>query len=161
MNIVMNKQKGAVLILALVMLTVLTLIGVSSMSRSSLELKVASNAQQHTVAFQAAQSRLAFATLNDALNPINFLIPVDFAAAPNTWPVQVCDPPDCPDDVGGKWTATATVVPLDCDKGIGDSLEEGKGVKRRYFAITAIGSMASTNSQSTQVSAIRFPVKNC
>ena len=44
-------QKGAVLILALVMLTVLTIIGASSMSRSSLELKIASNAQQHNVAF--------------------------------------------------------------------------------------------------------------
>ena len=122
-------QKGAVLILSLVMLTVLTIIGASSMSRSSLELKVASNAQQHNVAFQAAQSRLAFASSNDPANPVNFLMPIDFSAAPSTWIAQTCNPPACPNDTRAipEWAATATIVPLDCDKGIGDSLEEGKG----------------------------------
>ena len=153
-------QKGAVLILALVMLTVLTIIGASSMSRSSLELKVASNAQQHNVAFQGAQSRLAFATSNDPTNPINFLIPIDFSADPSTWTEQTCDPADgCPSST--NWAATATVAALDCDKGIGDSLEEGKGVSRRYFAITAIGETTPFTSRSTQVRAIRYPVKNC
>jgi hypothetical protein len=155
-----SAQKGAVLILALVMLTVLTIIGASSMSRSSLELKVASNAQQHNVAFQAAQSRLAFATSNDPLNPINFLIPINFSDDPSTWPVQTCDTSDgCPGSA--DWAATATVVALDCDKGIGDSLEEGKGVKRRYFAATAVGETTPFTSRSTQVRAIRYPVKNC
>lgn len=153
-------QKGAVLILALVMLTVLTIIGASSMSRSSLELKVASNAQQHNVAFQAAQSRLAFATSNDPTNPVNFLLPIDFDAAPATWTTQTCNPANgCLN--GTNWAATANITALDCDKGIGDSLEAGKGVSRRYFAIEAIGVTTPFTSRSTQVRAVRYPVKNC
>jgi len=154
-------QKGAVLILALVMLTVLTIIGASSMSRSSLELKLASNAQQHNVAFQAAQSRLAFATSNSTLNPIKFLMPINFDANPSTWATQTCNPPACPGDTNGKWAATATIVPLDCGKGVGSSLEEGKGVSLRYFEITAVGVTTPFTSRSTQVRAIRYPAKNC
>jgi len=155
-------QKGAVLILALVMLTVLTIIGASSMSRSSLELKVASNAQQHNVAFQAAQSRLAFASSNDPSNPINFLAPIDFETNPPTWTPQTCNSPLCPGDVlSGKWAATATVVPLDCSKGIGNSLEEGRGIAHRYFAIQVIGETLPFTSRSTQVRAVRYSVKNC
>jgi len=158
-----STQKGAVLILALVMLTVLTIIGASSMSRSSLELKLASNAQQHNVAFQAAQSRLAFATSNDPLNRVNFLIPINFEANPSTWTIQTCDPVNdgCPDDTNGKWAATATITPLDCGKGLGNSLEEGRGISQRYFAIEAIGETTPFTSRSTQVRAVRYSVKNC
>ena len=156
-----GQQKGAVLILALVMLTVLTLIGLSSMSSSSLELKVANNAQQHHVAFQAAQSRLAFAAnTTDPVNPINYLIAVNFDDPPS-WPVQTCNPADgCPDS--GTWVATATVLPVDCNPlSIGFSMEEGKGLARRYFEITAIGQTTTLSSRSTQVTAVRMFAKNC
>jgi hypothetical protein len=156
-----GRQKGAVLVLSLVMLTVLTIIGLSSMSRSSLELKVANNSQQHNVAFQAAQSRLAFAgNTNDPVNPINYLIAVNFDDPPS-WPIQNCNPADgCPN--GGDWVAAATVAPLDCDpQAIGFSMEEGKGLARRYFEITATGETTSLTARSTQVSAVRFFAKNC
>ncbi|MCK5263286.1 MAG: pilus assembly protein PilX, partial [Gammaproteobacteria bacterium] len=45
-----GRQAGVVLVMALVMLMVLTLIGVSSMSSSTLEMKVATNMQQHNTA---------------------------------------------------------------------------------------------------------------
>ena len=155
-----GKQKGAVLVLALVMLTVLTLIGVSSMSSSSLELKVASNAQQHNIAFQGAQSRIAFASVDDPVNPIDFLIAIDVTADPSTWPVQTCNPGDgCPD--GGDWVASADVRYLDCSKGYGSSLEAGKGYSYRIFEVTATGETASLSSRSTQVGAVRYPVKRC
>ena len=69
-----EKQKGAVLVMALVMLTVLTLIGVSSMSSSTLELKVASNTQQHDIAFQAAQTVIEIAASEDPLNTNNYQV---------------------------------------------------------------------------------------
>lgn len=156
-------QKGAVLILALVMMTVLTLIGVSSMSSSSLELKVASNAQQHNTAFQAAQSRIAFSSAIDPVNPINFLIAIDLNNPP--YPVQVCDPPACPD--GANWAATAQVTYLDCATGLGSSLEAGKGFSYRFFEVTAAGVTApggvvpASPARSTQVGAVRYPVKGC
>ena len=65
-----KRQVGMVLVMALVMLTVLTLIGVTSMSTATLEMKVAGNMQQRNTAFQAAQSRLAFAGSQDPLREL-------------------------------------------------------------------------------------------
>lgn len=158
-----GAQQGAVLILALVMLTVLTLIGVSSMSSSSLELKVASNAQQHNVAFQGAQSRIAFAGADDPINPINFLIPIDIENPPS-WPVQFCNPAEnCPNGGSGNtaWVATAQVDYLGCSKGFGSSLEAGKGFSYRIFQIAAIGQTNALTARSAQVGAVRNPVKSC
>lgn len=152
-----QKQAGVVLVMALVMLTVLTLIGVSAMSRSTLEMKVASNMQQHNVAFQAAQSRLAFAGSDDASNPINYLIAIPDLDNP---PVQTCDLADgCVD--GADWVAAATVNFTDCGKGIGSSLESGKGFSYRTFEIEATGETLTGSSRSIQTSAIRYPVKGC
>jgi len=55
-----SKQQGFVLILALVMLTVLTLIGVSSMNSANMELRATANAQQHQVAFNAVQALIEY-----------------------------------------------------------------------------------------------------
>ena len=77
-----KKQQGAVLVMALVMLTVLTLIGVSSMSSSTLELKVAGNTQQHDVAFQAAQSVIDIAASKDPLNTNNYQVFITDSANP-------------------------------------------------------------------------------
>lgn len=154
-----KKQAGVVLIMALVLLTVLTLIGVSSMSSSTLEMKVASNMQQHNTAFQAAQARLAFASSDDASNPINYLIPIN-VAEPNTWPVQTCNPADgCVN--GSGWTATANVRYLSCAKGAGSSLESGKGFSYRTFEIEATGHTTTGSSRSVQVGATLYPVKGC
>jgi hypothetical protein len=153
------RQSGAVLVLSLVMLTVLTLIGVASMSSATLELKVASNSQQRNVAFQAAQSRIAFVSADDDSNPINFLIAIDLADPPS-WPVQPCNVADgCPD--GSGWAATADVSYLDCGKGLGSSLESGKGFSFRVFEVVAEGQTSTGSARSVQASAIRYPVKAC
>lgn len=158
MNMTNQKQRGAVLILALVMLMALTLIGVQSMSSSAVELQAASNAQQHNIAFQAAQSRLAFVASTDSINPIDYLIALDVTDPPS-WPVQACNPPACPD--GSKWVAAAAVTYLDCAKGTGSSLESGKGFSYRFFQATATGETTALTARSTQVGALRYPVKAC
>lgn len=163
-----TKQTGVVLVMSLVMLAVLTLIGVSSMSSSTLEMKVAGNMQQHAVAFQAAQSRLAFAASEDpgdpsdgiSANPINYLVAIDVQADPSTWPVQTCNASDgCVN--GDGWVATAEVSYLNCGKGLGSSLESGKGFSYRIFEIVATGETSTGSSRSVQASALRFPVKGC
>lgn len=53
-----NKQSGVVLIISLIILTVLTAIGVTSMQNSSLELKMISSAHDRNVAFEAAETAL-------------------------------------------------------------------------------------------------------
>ena len=52
------KQRGVSLIVALVMLVVLTLIGVSSMNTAIVELKMASSAQQQSIALNRADEML-------------------------------------------------------------------------------------------------------
>ena len=52
------RQRGAALITALVMLTIMTLLAISSMSTNTLEEKMASNAQQVERAFHTAETGL-------------------------------------------------------------------------------------------------------
>lgn len=57
-SMIMNtkKQSGAVLVMALLMLFVLTLIGVSSMNTTSMEEKMSGNTRNRQLAFQAAET---------------------------------------------------------------------------------------------------------
>ena len=57
----LQKQKGSVLILSLLILVVLTMIGVSSMSSSSLQERMAGNFRDREIAFQSAEATLAAA----------------------------------------------------------------------------------------------------
>lgn len=50
------KQKGAVLLTALIFLVILTLISVNAMRTSTLELRIAGNEQEHRRALQSTQS---------------------------------------------------------------------------------------------------------
>lgn len=53
-----QKQEGAVLLVCLVMLLVLTMIGVSSMSNSTLQERMAGGTRDYNQAFQAAEASL-------------------------------------------------------------------------------------------------------
>jgi type IV pilus assembly protein PilX len=53
-----DRQKGFVLIMALVFLALLTIIGVTAMSTTSLEEKMAGNMKDRNLAFQAAETAL-------------------------------------------------------------------------------------------------------
>ena len=54
-----RRQSGAVLIVAMVILVILTLLGVTAMNTSSLEEKMASNTQEQMRTFQAAESGIS------------------------------------------------------------------------------------------------------
>ncbi len=68
-----DQQKGAVLIISLLMLLVTTMIGITAMGTTTLEEKMANNHKQRQIAFQAASAALrdAEAWLN---NPANIMI---------------------------------------------------------------------------------------
>ncbi len=53
-----TKQKGAILVVSLILLVVMTLIGLSSMRATILEEKMAGNFRDSNVAFQAAEAAL-------------------------------------------------------------------------------------------------------
>ena len=67
-----KRQQGFVLVLVLVMLAVLTLIGVSSMNSSSIELKSVANAKQHSIAFNVVQSAIEYAVSSEPAVTIDF-----------------------------------------------------------------------------------------
>lgn len=67
----LNKQKGVVLIVSLVMLLLLTLIGITGAQVTSLEEKMAGNSRDQNIAFQAAESTLLVAEEFIMANPIN------------------------------------------------------------------------------------------
>ncbi|KZY44995.1 MULTISPECIES: PilX N-terminal domain-containing pilus assembly protein [unclassified Oleiphilus] len=53
------RQKGAVLVVSLIILLLMTLIGVASMSSSIMQEKMASNAQNNNATFQAAENAVS------------------------------------------------------------------------------------------------------
>lgn len=57
----MQKQSGAVLMFALVLLTILTLLGTSGLQVSSMEERMAGNYQDRSVAFESGESALRVA----------------------------------------------------------------------------------------------------
>jgi type IV pilus assembly protein PilX len=151
----LNKQQGAVLVMALVMLTVLTLIGVSSMSSSTLELKVAGNTQQHDIAFQAAQSVIDVAASDDPANTNNYQVFKVDPAAPGFEQVINYSSSD------GEATAQARTFWIGCKKNIGSSLEEGKAPASNFFNVTATGQTITGSASSVQVQGLRFPSAAC
>lgn len=57
-NNLQHKQKGAVLIVSLLLLLVTTMLGITSMSTTVMEEKMAGNSRQKQLAFQAAEAGL-------------------------------------------------------------------------------------------------------
>jgi len=60
-----RRQRGAVLVVAMILLVVLTLLGVSAMTTTRLEERMASNDQEINRAFQSAESGLSAAFNSD------------------------------------------------------------------------------------------------
>jgi len=144
-----SHQGGFVLVLALVLLAVLTLIGVSSMKSANMELKATANARQHQFAFNAAQSMLEYAISTTGIKTAN----LDFqSSAAIAQPVSVSV-----DTVVVAGSATYT----GCSVGVGSSLQAGKGFSYNFFNIDAIGLNKTSTSSSIQAQGIRFPAAAC
>ncbi len=89
MNTITSKpktQSGAVLIVSLIILLILTVIGVSAMSTSSLEEKMAGNLRDQSVSFQAAES-----TLSDSEQALNGWIAIPVATSAGNTSVWLRD----------------------------------------------------------------------
>lgn len=96
------SQQGAVLFIALIMLLVMTLIGVTSMSSTLMEERMAGNMREINIAFQSAEAALREgekylegATL-PSFNGTNGLYKPATAGNPQVW------------DVTANWSATGT-----------------------------------------------------
>lgn len=141
-----KKQQGFVLVLALVMLTVLTLIGVSSMNSANMELRSTANAQQHQIAFDAVQALIEFSVSEDTT--------VDYQPSALTATQNVSY------TFAGTSSLAATVTYSGCNVGLGSSLEGGS-LSYNFFNISGTGSNASGSATSSQTQGIRFPSASC
>lgn len=140
-----KQQHGFVLVLALVLLAVLTLIGVSSMNSANMELKATGNAKQHQVAFNATQSLLEFTISKPGTTVIDY---------------QTSDPaPQIYNSfvMSGATALSATINYIGCTKGVGGSLEAGKGFSYNFYNIQGSGSNATGTAASNQTLGVRFP----
>lgn len=68
-NFASHRQQGAALIMALAVLVLLTILGISAMKSSTLEYRMATSIQDKSTAFQAAESALAESMNSVTLNP--------------------------------------------------------------------------------------------
>ncbi|HED33086.1 MAG TPA: hypothetical protein ENJ08_02560 [Gammaproteobacteria bacterium] len=148
-----RKQGGFVLVLVLVLLTVMTLIGVSSMNSANMELKATANARQHQRAFNNVYSLLEYTFSGGAKTTANKLINyqttdsnlTQFVVSPN-----VSNP-----------NSLAKVVYVGCSSGVGSSLVAGKGVSYNFYNIVANDSSAVSTVASEQNRGARYPSASC
>ena len=115
-------QSGAVLIVSLIMLLLLTLIGTTAMQTTSLEEKMAGNMRDKNLAFQAAESALnaAEATLNPVppavLPPFNNAGTGGFYSATPTTPITDASLLD------SFWTDTTRLKAISTVTGLGNGI---------------------------------------
>jgi PilX N-terminal len=142
-----HSQGGFVLVLALVMLTVLTLIGVSSMNRANMELKAAANSWQHQIAFNAANSLNDYVLSGPGSDVIDYLAVVPSGISAFT--------------VAGASNISAAVTKTGCSVSIGSSLEAGKSFSNNYFTVVGQASNSTNTSTSFQTQGVRYPAAGC
>ena len=133
-----NDQRGAVLVVGLIILMVLTVLGVSSMKTATLELTMAGNAQFHQEAFQAAETGIG---ISMARRDFNTLTPA------------VVDP--MPLGGGGSYYTEATSTFMENTPVLGSAFSMGVGtgsVQAFHYDIVARGTgprnAASVHNQS-------------
>jgi len=145
------KQSGFVLILALVLLTVMTLIGVSSMNSASMELRATANARQHQMAFNNVYSLLEYTVSSGAVTTLG-----NFIDYQTTLPAaQIVVSPTASNN------SQASIVYAGCSSGVGSSLQSGKGVSYNFYNNLASGSSASSLVASQQNLGVRSPAASC
>jgi type IV pilus assembly protein PilX len=123
----MNGQRGAALVIGLILLVVVTVLAISGMNTATTELALARNDQNYENAFQAAETGLEFALAQGMYNTLApTLIPdIDVPARPN-------------DDVDVTIQFEDTsLVP---DKAF--SLGVGSGIAAYHFNATAVAESA-------------------
>ena len=134
-----RQQRGAALVVGLILLLILTVLAVSGMNTSTLELTMAGNVQYHQNAFQAAETGIDIAIESRRFN----------TAAPNVLPVTALNPVDSTQAV----TTFQTTTPVP-DRAF--SMGEGAdSIAAYHFDIVAVGTSArnavSTHNQGFYV----------
>ena len=141
-----RRQSGAALIVGLILLMVMTLLGITGMSRAITNIRMADNTRQSQAAFQAAQSAIDTEMLDP--NPINF----DESVLPGTVVRQLDPAYNYPADTDQP-TATATAVTTfraEADMAPGTGWEAGT-MTALHFEVESDGRSTARGARSQQV----------
>ena len=164
-----GRQHGAVLIVSLIILLIMTLIGITAVSTTSLEEKMAGNLRDKNVALQAAEAALADGEATLSKSGVQPPAVAACPQAPCVWQVNML--PDLSSQVQTWWLAngqeygTANVKDINEAKTdprfiiealsfVPDNLDAGQGTRSglSMYRITAHGTGATDDAQSMLVS---------
>lgn len=135
------KQKGAVLIMSMLMLLVMTLIGITTMNTATLEEKMSANSMNINISLQASESAVdaALADTNNLVLALNSTIPVSVTTSLG---------------VSGV-TSVATIRFLGSTIAPGFSFGNNQGTFSTYqFEAVGTGSVPAANATSVTVQGI-------
>jgi len=137
-----SRQGGAVLIVSLMLLLVLTIIGVTSMSSSNMEEKMAANTMNYNITFHASES-----AVNAALEDTESLAQSITSSTPITVNINLGD---------SSVTSAAEISYLGAGIAVGYSLGENASAFSSYrFDATGTGSKTSTNATTVTSQGVR------
>lgn len=150
-KIQMVKQQGAVLVVGLVFLVLLTLIGITTMQVSTMQERMAGNARDHDLAFQNAEAGLR--------NGENYLLGRSYWTYKTDCSNGLCSSGYAPDWSTYAWDGTKDVLATTTLSGVvsqsryfaeykGESkCAECRNGYRSVYALTALGKGANANSR--------------
>ena len=138
-----NRQHGAALIIALIILLVLTVMGVSGLRHAGLEGNMAYNTQVKSATFQAAETALGGVALNQG-TVLNDAVNAGTAGSVNSDYSALTNPPGATQHV----TANVNTAYVGWLRAPGYSLKESTGFAQFNFELTATGAMVNASAES-------------
>ena len=137
-------QRGAALVIALIILLVLTVMGVSGIRNATLGEAMAFNTQVKSITFQAAETAIGGVIINQG-SVLNQAVGAGVGAPPvaNDYSAMA-NPPGQPQSVA----ATVTTAYIGWEYAPGYSLKESGGFAQFNFDISGSGAMATASALS-------------
>ncbi|OED36354.1 hypothetical protein AB833_27410 [Chromatiales bacterium (ex Bugula neritina AB1)] len=142
MNSLPKNQQGATLFIALIMLVIISLLGVTALKNASIEEQMSSNLYQKNITFQASESAVE-STINNA----SLISQVLTSTTPINQTVSVPIP-----------NATANVTYT--STGVGPSIGNSQQFGGQRIMITSTGQIAAVNARTVTIHGIVRTVPN-
>jgi type IV pilus assembly protein PilX len=150
-----RRQRGAALVVGLLLLLVLTILAISGMSTATLELRMSANQQYQERAFQAAEAGIeqAMAAGIQTTDPAAIAAQYENPTSPEPTPIrgQGVQIADCPDQSTDDADQCEYFVRFDQAAGVtpvpGGGYSLGSGLTAYHFVIDAVG-VAERGAQS-------------
>lgn len=142
-----NKQRGAIMIIALVLLFVVTLIAMSGLKTASVQERMALNAQSSNTAFQTSESAVNSVLWRIRNNDKELLEEVRLSGASSPEAYSTSNP-----DV----VASVQVRFIGEIDGDGDSLGKSASLGRSIFEIEGVAENGSTGAKATAIQGIHY-----